>query len=203
MAAMLAGCRPDVPEAATDGPRVVLTTSKGTFVVALDVRSAPLTCAQFQNLADAGHYDGALINRVLKHRRIGAGGPTSIQRGRSHAVALRNEWGNGLRHTRGTIAMNRTIGDPRLLSSAQLQASINSARDEFFINLRHNTQYDRRQVDGAGYTVFGRVVAGMDVVDAIAAVAVRRDPANGEPGEPVESIQILSARSERDGPARK
>lgn len=141
---------------AADNPRVKFTTSEGDFVVELYPDKAPKTVANFLRYVDEAYYDGTIFHRVIRTFMIQGGGFTAdFQRKPTHAPVL-NEADNGLKNERGTIAMARTF-EPH------------SATAQFFINVRDNPNLDHTAPTprGWGYAVFGRVVAGMDVVDRI------------------------------------
>ena len=164
---------------------VLMATSAGDIVLELDPAAAPITVANFLSYMEprgAGGYDGSTFHRVVPGFVIQGGGYTAEMRPLRSGAAIKNEWPNGLSNARGTIAMARDA-DP------------DTATREFFINLADNAKLDTpRDVSGkAGYAVFGRVIAGMDVVDRIAAVrtAPKPDPAvtdgslNNVPVDPV------------------
>jgi cyclophilin family peptidyl-prolyl cis-trans isomerase len=141
-------------------PRVELATSHGTMVVELDPQRAPLSVANFLRYVDEFHYDGVIFHRVIGNFMIQSGGFNYDLSEREAAhPPVANESDNGLRNMRGTIAMART-SDP------------DSATAQFFINHRDNRALDPRS-GRAGYTVFGRVVEGLEVVDRIAAIRTR------------------------------
>lgn len=143
-----------VAAAAQDGnPQVVLRTTMGEITLELDKRSAPVTVDNFLKYVQAGHYDGTIFHRVIDNFMIQGGGYTAELTGRGTRAAIMNEAPNGLKNTRGTIAMART-------------AEPHSATAQFFINVVDNLPLDSY---GGGYAVFGKVVAGMDVVDRIKA----------------------------------
>ena len=139
--------------------KVRLETSLGAIDLELDGGRAPATVANFLRYADDGFYDGLIFHRVIPGFMIQGGGYTGTLDRRPTRNPIGNEADNGLTNQRGTIAMARTA-DPH------------SATAQFFINLVDNANLDHRAKDqrGWGYAVFGRVVAGMAVVDAIAAV---------------------------------
>jgi cyclophilin family peptidyl-prolyl cis-trans isomerase len=175
-----------VPDAAAEPlqdpnkPVVVFETSKGAITVELDREKAPLTVENFLKYVDAGHYDGTVYHRVIPGFMIQGGGMTADMKEKRTGGGIRNEGGNGLRNARGTLAMART-SDP------------NSATAQFFINLKDNRFLDRDQAqDGVGYAVFGKVIAGMEVVDAIAGVKTGRKGMHDD--VPVEAIEIKSAK---------
>jgi peptidyl-prolyl cis-trans isomerase A (cyclophilin A) len=139
-------------------PRVQLETSKGTIVIELEPSAAQATVANFLEYVRAGYYDGTIFHRVIPGFMIQGGGLTADMQQKPTRAPIVNESANGLANRRGTIAMART-------------AAPNSATSQFFINLVDNAFLDRTEArDGVGYCVFGRVVEGMDVVDAIASV---------------------------------
>lgn len=137
---------------------VKLATSAGDIVVELDAAKAPKTVANFVEYVKAGHYDGTVFHRVIPNFMIQGGGMTADMKEKATRAPIPLESGNGLDNVRGTIAMARTM-DP------------NSATAQFFINVTDNGFLNKAQSrDGNGYAVFGKVVAGMDVVDKIRAV---------------------------------
>ena len=156
-------------------PRVALETSKGRIVLELDAAHAPKSVENFLAYVRSGHYDGTVFHRVIAGFMIQGGGFTADMTQKPTRPPIANEADNGLKNLRGTIAMART-SDP------------DSATAQFFINLVDNTPLDFRSKDvrGWGYAVFGKVVEGMDVVDAIAKVATgRRGPYDDVPVDPV------------------
>lgn len=162
-------------------PVVVLETTKGEIAIELEPESAPASVENFLQHVRAGFYDGLIFHRIARDFVIQAGAVDSALRRRSSNVfPIPNEASNGLQNLRGTVAMART-GDPH------------SATTEFFINLRDNPKLDFRDSTaiGWGYAVFGRVVAGMDVVAAIAAPGTR--PRSRYPEFPAEPVTILRA----------
>jgi cyclophilin family peptidyl-prolyl cis-trans isomerase len=142
---------------ADDTPVVILETSLGPITLELDRARAPMTVENFLRYVDAGHYNGTVFHRVIPGFMIQGGGCTADLSEKPTGRPVKNEAGNGVSNRRGTIAMART-SDP------------DSATAQFFINLADNTFLDRSSASGAGYTVFGRVIAGLDVVDQIAAI---------------------------------
>jgi peptidyl-prolyl cis-trans isomerase B (cyclophilin B) len=156
-------------------PRVKFETSKGTFVLELDAEKAPKTVANVLQYVKAGHYDGTVFHRVIPDFMIQGGGFAADMTQKKTQAPVTNEADNGLKNTRGTVAMART-NDPH------------SATSQFFVNLKDNTflNHTGKNVQGWGYTVFGHVVEGMDVVDAIAAVRTgNKGPHQNVPIEPV------------------
>lgn len=139
-------------------PQVTLVTSKGSVVMALDPQEAPVTVNNFLAYVSSGYYGSTLFHRVIAGFVVQGGGYTTglvKKDGQNAPIAL--ESNKDLTNTRGSLAMARTD-------------SPNSATSEFFINLVDNPSLDYQSADKPGYAVFGKVVQGMDVVDAIAAV---------------------------------
>lgn len=136
-----------------DNPRVAMVTDKGTIELELLPKLAPRTVSNFLQLVDDKFYDGLVFHRVIANFMIQGGGYTPDLKHKPSEPSVPNESFNGIKNTRGTIAMAR-LSDP------------DSANSQFFINVRDNTNLD---ADGnkAGYTVFGRVSGGMEVVDKI------------------------------------
>ncbi|MGH8653741.1 MAG: peptidylprolyl isomerase [Gammaproteobacteria bacterium] len=149
---------------AGEPPRVELQTNGGTIVLELESEKSPQTVANFLAYVREGFYDGTVFHRVIDGFMIQGGGYTAEWKQKQTKAPINNEAANGLKNTRGSIAMART-GDPH------------SATAQFFINVADNPFLDYREptVSGWGYTVFGRVVEGMDVVDRIKAVATGRN----------------------------
>src|SRR5262245_27245140 len=137
-------------------PQVSFATTRGEIVIELFTAQAPITTANFLKYVDAGFYDGLIFHRVIDGFVVQAGGFDKTMSLRPTNAPIKNEAGNGVKNTRGTLSMART-NDP------------DSADSQFFINLVDNASLDRR-AGSPGYAVFGKVVKGMDVVDAIAKV---------------------------------
>jgi peptidyl-prolyl cis-trans isomerase A (cyclophilin A) len=164
-----------------DKPVVILDTSEGPITLEFDRAKAPVTVDNFLKYVDSGHFEGTIFHRVIPGFMIQGGGMTANNREKPTNPPIKNEAGNGLKNTRGTIAMART-GDP------------NSATAQFFINLSDNGFLDRDQAqDGFGYTVFGKVIDGMDAVDKIAKGETKQD-LRGEKSVPVKPVTIKSAK---------
>jgi cyclophilin family peptidyl-prolyl cis-trans isomerase len=141
-------------------PYVKIETTEGDIVLELDGRQAPLTVGHFLTLVDSGFYDGLVFHRVIPGFMAQGGGFTPGLVLKEDDGTVPNESGNGMSNVRGTIAMART-GDPH------------SANSQFFINVADNSRLDpnKRATGGSwGYTVFGFVIEGMDVVDNIVSV---------------------------------
>lgn len=155
---------------------VTLKTSKGDITIQLDEKAAPVTVANFLQYVDSGFYNGTVFHRVINGFMIQGGGFTKDMNQKPTKSPIKNEAANGLKNARGTIAMART-SDP------------NSATAQFFINVVDNGFLDFKSPDprGIGYCVFGKVVSGMDVVDAIKGVRTAAQDV------PVETVEIISA----------
>ena len=163
------GAQPEVKVEA-QAPKVRFETNKGAFVVKLNSAKAPVTVKNFLRYVDSGFYAGTTFHRVISGFMIQGGGFTPEMSKKDTNAPIPLEVGKGLSNHRGTIAMART-SDP------------NSATSQFFINVVNNRKLD---VLGGGYAVFGEVVEGMDVVDAIRAVpTTRKGPYGDVPVEPV------------------
>jgi len=153
--------------------QVLMKTNKGDIVVELDADKAPKSVANFLRYVDEGFYDGTIFHRVIKGFMIQGGGYTPDMVRKPTHEPIENEAKNGLKNVRGSIAMART-GDPH------------SATSQFFINHVNNANLDYPSFDGWGYAVFGKVVSGMEVVDAIATTPTgRHGPMRDVPREPI------------------
>jgi peptidyl-prolyl cis-trans isomerase B (cyclophilin B) len=162
--------------AVTANPKVEMETSKGKIVIELFPEKAPETVKNFLNYVDAKFYDGTIFHRVIPNFMIQGGGFTSDMKRKSAGAPIKNEADNDLKNDRGTIAMART-GDPH---SATAQFFINTINNDF---LNHKSKTNQ----GWGYVVFGKVIAGMDVVDAISSVkTVTRGMYRDVPAETIE-----------------
>jgi len=161
-------------------PHVEFVTTEGTFKIELDTKQAPRTVAHFLGLVDSGYYNGLIFHRVISGFMIQTGGYTPGFELREGKLTVPNESGNAMSNVRSTVAMART-NDPH------------SANSQFFINLVDNSRLDPQKgsVNGRwGYTVFGYVFDGMDVVDKIA--AVQTAPQGEHVDAPVVPIVIKS-----------
>ncbi|MGE5184330.1 MAG: peptidylprolyl isomerase [Acidobacteriota bacterium] len=140
-------------------PIVEVKTNLGTFAIALDPAKAPKTVENFLAYVDAKHYDGTIFHRVISTFMVQGGGYDEAYEKRPVRAPVHNEADNGLKNTRGTVAMART-NDPH------------SATAQFFVNVTDNGFLDHtgKHDQGWGYTVFGKVTEGLDVVDQIKAV---------------------------------
>jgi cyclophilin family peptidyl-prolyl cis-trans isomerase len=137
-------------------PNVVFETDKGNFEIALDEASAPKTVQNFLRYVDDKHYDGTIFHRVIPGFMAQGGGFDASYEKRAVREPVQNEADNGVKNLRGTVAMART-SDPH---SATAQFFVSVADNAF---LDHTGKNDR----GWGYTVFGKVVSGMETIDAI------------------------------------
>lgn len=161
-------------------PRVRLNTSKGGIVLELDAEKAPETTKNFLAYVESGFFDGTIFHRVIPGFMIQGGGFTPDMKQKETRSPIQNEADSGLGNEKGTVAMARTM-DPH------------SATAQFFVNLKDNDFLDHTSKDarGWGYAVFGKVVEGMDVVDAIAGVPTSNRGGHGD--VPTEAVLIESA----------
>jgi peptidyl-prolyl cis-trans isomerase A (cyclophilin A) len=165
---------------ASQKPVVVIDTSEGAITIELYPDKAPITVKNFLTYVDEGFYNNLIFHRVILQSgpfMIQGGGMTDQmeEKAASHAP-IKNESGNSLSNERGTIAMAR-MNNP------------DSATCQFFINHRDNKYLDTA---GGGYTVFGKVIEGMDVVDKIASVATTTKA--GHENVPIKPVYIKSAK---------
>jgi cyclophilin family peptidyl-prolyl cis-trans isomerase len=171
-------------EVNADNPQVELVTSMGTIVLELDQAAAPITVENFLSYVQAGFYDGTIFHRVIPGFMAQGGGFTPDMTQKPTDAPIKNEADNGLKNLRGTIAMART-------------GVVDSATAQFFVNVADNDflNHAAKTVQGYGYAVFGKVVEGMDVVDAIVAVPTTSSgPFQDVPQTPIviESAKVLS-----------
>ena len=161
-------------------PMVVLHTNRGDIGLELDAARAPLTVANFMAYVRDGHFDNTLFHRVINGFMIQGGGYGPGMQRKSTREPIMNEAHNGLANERYTVAMART-SDPH------------SATSQFFINVADNGFLNHKAANGQdwGYCVFGRVVAGFDVVDDITRVATGTRGAHQD--VPAEDVVIQSA----------
>ena len=146
-----------VPDNVPAHPYIKFETTEGDIILELDGRRAPITVANFLELVDSGYFDGTIFHRVIADFMIQGGAYTPDLKLKEPGEFIVNESGNGLKNFEGTIAMAR-------------QQDPHTAKAQFFINVKDNTSLDPKP-DRWGYTVFGRVSEGMDVLDAIAGLA--------------------------------
>ncbi|MEO7403538.1 MAG: peptidylprolyl isomerase [Burkholderiales bacterium] len=159
--------------------RVELKTNRGAIVLELDAAKAPKSVANFLQYVKDGHYNGTVFHRVMDGFMIQGGGFTADMKQKPMRDPIPIESQNGLKNDRGTIAMART-------------SNPNSATAQFFINVVDNAMLNHPSPDGFGYAVFGKVVAGMDVVDTIRKVKTGNHP-DGHQNVPLENVVIQSA----------
>ncbi len=168
----------EVPD---ESPRVLLQTTLGDIVLELDRTKAPITVANFLQYVEDGYYDGGdgegatIFHRVISGFVVQGGGFTETMQEKPPRPPIVSEAGNGLANDRGTVAMALT------------GSNANSATSQFFINVVDNDFLNIGVDDPPGFTVFGRVVQGMGIVDSIAEVATDQDDA------PLNPIVIESA----------
>lgn len=156
-------------------PQILMQTSAGDFTLELDGEKAPISTLNFVQYVKDGYYKGTIFHRVISNFMIQGGGMTAdfSDKRQGQRPPIKNEWRNGLKNVRGSIAMART-SDP------------DSATSQFFINVVDNDFLDQPR-GGAAYAVFGKVISGMDVVDKI-----RNAPGSGE--QPLNPVVINDAK---------
>ena len=157
-----------------------LNTSLGTIRVELDDLAAPNSAKNFADYVKSGHYDGTLFHRVIKGFMVQGGGFAAGMKQKAVGAPSANEAANGLKNRHYTLAMART-SDPH------------SATAQFFINTTDNAFLDHKapNAQGWGYAVFGKVISGTEVVDAIE--GVRTGSRGGHGDVPLEDVLIVSA----------
>ena len=175
------------PAALDPTPHVALKTNMGEIVLELNQEKAPKSVANFLQYVKSGYYKGTIFHRVIDGFMIQGGGFDKNMKQKATRAPIQNEAQNGLQNVTYSIAMART-GDPH------------SATAQFFINVGNNGALDYPGRDGFGYTVFGKVVSGMEVVDKIKAVPV----ADKGPHQnvPVTPVVIESATLLKQAPAK-
>ena len=156
---------------------VTMETNKGVITLELDAEKAPLSVENFVKYARAGHYDGTIFHRVIPGFMVQGGGFDTDMKQKGTNPPIKIEADNGLKNTRGTVAMART-SDP------------DSATSQFFINVADNAFLDHKSPtqQGWGYAVFGRVTDGMDVVDSVEKVKTGNN--QGHQDVPLEAVII-------------
>jgi peptidyl-prolyl cis-trans isomerase B (cyclophilin B) len=159
---------------------VELTTSAGAVRIELDDTKAPLTVANFLSYVNSGHYDGTIFHRVIPGFMIQGGGFTADMQQKPTNATIQNEANNGLKNNKYTLAMART-------------SAPHSASAQFFINATDNDflNFKSESTQGWGYAVFGKVVAGTEVVDQLERVATGNQ--GGHENVPEEAVTILKA----------
>jgi peptidyl-prolyl cis-trans isomerase A (cyclophilin A) len=159
---------------------VIIETSMGSITAELDADKAPLSVSNFLAYADQKFYDGTIFHRVIPGFMAQGGGFTADMNQKPTQKPVKNEAGNGLKNARGTLAMART-------------SVVDSATAQFFINLVDNSflNHSAPTPQGFGYAVFGKVTAGMDVVDQIAKVPTGNSgPFQNVPSKPVTILSV-------------
>ena len=159
---------------------VQMETSAGTLRIELDEANAPLCAANFLAYVNSGHYDGTVFHRVIKGFMLQGGGFEAGMKQKPTLAPIKNEANNGLKNKRYTLSMART-NDPH------------SATSQFFVNVADNAFLDFKaeNASGWGYAVFGRVVSGTEVVDAIEKVKTGRKGFHDD--VPLEDVLIVKA----------
>ena len=156
---------------------IELKTNKGNITIELFSDKAPVSTSNFLQYVDEGFYDGTIFHRVIKGFMIQGGGLLPTLERKKTKKGIKNEAKNGLKNKRGTIAMARARNP-------------NSATSQFFINHRDNPRLDYPSFDGWGYAVFGKVVAGIEVVDLIANSPTTQK--GGRSDVPLDTILVKS-----------
>ncbi|UFS68595.1 peptidyl-prolyl cis-trans isomerase [Geomonas sp. RF6] len=164
-------------------PVVLMETSMGNVKIELFKDKAPISVRNFLSYVKDQYYDGTIFHRVINGFMVQGGGMDENMQQKKTKFAIKNEATNGLSNKRGTLAMART-------------AVVDSATSQFFINLVDNAFLDHsgKSPDRYGYAVFGQVVEGMDVVDAIR--TVKTGNKGGHSDVPVEPVFIKSVKVE-------
>ena len=166
---------------------ITIKTNHGDIRVELFDDKAPMTCENFRQYVADGFFDDTIFHRVIPNFMIQGGGMQADMSQKATRAPIKNEADNGESNLRGTLAMARTM-------------DINSATAQFFINLRDNDFLNHGTRD-FGYAVFGKVVDGMDVVDAIAAVPTGNQA--GHQDVPVDPVTIVEVTADDQGPSRQ
>ena len=164
--------------AANQNTTVVMETSEGNIEIELFADKAPISVSNFLAYVDSGFYSSTVFHRVIPNFMIQCGGFDEAMSQKTTKAPIKNEAANGLKNDRGTLAMART-------------AVVDSATSQFFINVADNAFLNHGGRD-FGYAVFGKVTAGMDIVDKIA--AVKTGTKNGMGDVPVKSVVIKSVK---------
>ncbi len=173
MTAGLAVDRPAGSQVMAENPKVIFSTTLGSFMIELYPDTAPITVKNFLAYVDAEFFDTTIFHRVIPGFMIQGGGFTEPMQKKPNNPPIKNEAKNGLKNKRGTLSMART-------------GVVDSATSQFFVNLKDNAFLDHGTRD-YGYAVFARVIAGMEVIDKIAAVPTYRNV-------PKTPVVIKSAR---------
>ncbi|MFZ4395552.1 MAG: peptidylprolyl isomerase [Kiritimatiellia bacterium] len=179
-ATVAATAQPAAPAAKENNVIIIIETSLGNITAELYADKAPISVSNFLAYADDKFFDGTIFHRVIPGFMIQGGGFTTQMKQKSTKAPIKNEATNGLKNERGTLAMART-------------AIVDSATSQFFINHNDNVflNHTAKTPQGYGYTVFGKVIDGIDVMDKIAAVATGSvGPFQNVPQTPVEIKSI-------------
>jgi peptidyl-prolyl cis-trans isomerase A (cyclophilin A) len=163
--------------AAQANPQVLIKTSKGEIVLELYPAKAPITVENFLKYVDDKHYDNTIFHRVIGNFMIQGGGFTADMKQKPTRAVIKLESQNGLKNDTGWVAMART-------------SVPDSASSQFFINVVDNAMLNHPQPDGHGYAVFGKVIKGMDTVEAIKGVRTTRTGMHSD--VPAEAVVIQS-----------
>ncbi len=163
---------------------VIMQTNMGEITIELDGENAPISSENFLAYVKDGFFDGTIFHRVIPNFMVQCGGFTADMQQKQTREQIKNEAFNGLKNSRGTLAMART-------------QVVDSASSQFFINLVDNDFLDHKgqSANAYGYAVFGKVTAGMDTIDAIAKVSTGNNgPHQDVPNEPVviETVSVCS-----------
>ncbi|MEP7013282.1 MAG: peptidylprolyl isomerase [Acidobacteriota bacterium] len=179
-AAAAASAAPASPPARAKNPRVALETSKGKIVIELEATKAPKSTENFLSYVRAGFYDGTIFHRVIPDFMVQGGAFKTDMTQKQSKAPIRNEADNGLKNDKYTVAMART-NDPH------------SGSSQFFINTKDNAflNFTAQSLQGWGYAVFGKVVEGFDVVDAIGKTPTTTK--KGFQDVPVDAVTVKKA----------
>lgn len=178
---MLAGCSSNIDNTINKGGNemtntiVVMETNMGNIEIELNTEKAPISSKNFIDYVNEGFYDGLIFHRVINNFMIQGGGFDKDMNEKETKAPIKNEAGNGLKNTLGTIAMART-------------QVIDSSSSQFFINIADNAFLDHTDdsMSGYGYAVFGKVISGMDTVDKIKSTQTGREKGFDDvPTEPI------------------
>jgi cyclophilin family peptidyl-prolyl cis-trans isomerase len=171
--------------AATGVVFVKISTSKGDMLLELDAAKAPISVDNFMKYVKSGFYDGTVVHRIVPGFVVQGGGFDQAMVQKQTNPAIKNEWKNGLKNGRGTISMARL-------------PSPDTATSQFFLNLKDNPALDG--ANGPGYAVFGKIVVGLDVLDAMGAAPTTSKEVTDQAGRkqvfsdvPMEAIVMTKA----------
>ena len=157
---------------------ITIVTTHGDIVIELFEETAPISSENFKQYATDGHFADTIFHRVIPNFMIQCGGMTADMSSKQTRDSIKNEAANGEKNARGTLAMART-------------GAVDSATSQFFVNLTDNAFLDHSDRD-YGYAVFGKVVDGMDIVDAIGGVATGSQ--GGHSDVPMDTITITEVK---------